>query len=77
MDLTKGGTKQIRHRITLVRFVDGSFDVKFEGITRRAEVTPLLRQCDRQVRTLLQRGAKLGEGDSKIESNSLQERIAI
>ena len=74
MDLTKGGTKQVQHRITLIRFVDGSFDVKFEGITRRAEVLPLLRQCDRKVRTLLQRGAKLDDWDSEIESLSSMER---
>lgn len=62
--------KDIKHKITLYRFSDGTFGAKFEGLKCRAEVLPLLKQCDREARHRLSRGASLDEGDSKIESHS-------
>ena len=59
--------RKVLRRITLTEFSDGKFEANFEGIRRRSEVLPLLKKCDRLVITRLNRGAALGEEDSKIE----------
>ena len=62
--------KEVKFRITLTCFVDETVDIKLEGVSRRAEVLPLLRRCDKLVRLRLNRGEALGEKISKIESFS-------
>jgi hypothetical protein len=66
----KEESKKVIRRITLEDFSDGSFKAHFEGCSCRAEVLPLLKKCDRIVKTRLSGGASLGEKDSKIESLS-------
>jgi hypothetical protein len=69
MGLKGGGenfVKTIKHQIVLTRFVDDSVEFKYEGLNKRSDAVPLLRQCDRDIRHRLNKGKPLDE-DSKIE----------
>lgn len=70
--------KVIKHRIVLTRFEDNSMEFVYEGLSKRSEATPLLRECDRDIRLRLNRGKPLEEKDLKIKSLSPSlERTAI